>query len=120
MNARSGCGRCLEHPDAASSAGTWRFARWFTERRFPKTCAVSAERELDGQRRRQMEVSALADCASALLLRWRPDDCSQEESPAVASSCLRSFQMMSSFGECAGRSRWKRSAWPIGGAEGGD
>lgn len=62
MYARSRCGRWLEHPDVAGSAGTWRFARWSTPSDGSRqTYALPAESGSNGQRRHQVETSARAD-----------------------------------------------------------
>ena len=63
MNARSGCGRWLEHPDVAGSAGTWRFAGWCHRATVPEDAAVSAEPglETDGAATPGWRVSGQAD-----------------------------------------------------------
>lgn len=69
----------------------------------------------------QVEVSAQADVRERVEPLWRPDDCSWKESPAVASSCLRSFLVESSFAKGAGRESVEAvRVADVGDAEGGD
>jgi hypothetical protein len=119
MNARSGCGRLLEHPDAAGSAGTWRFARWWHRAMVPEDAyGCPPER---GRPHHQAKVNAQADVRERVDLPRRLDGFSWEESPPVASSCLRSFQMVSSFARGAVRESleavrvavWRRGGWRL-------
>jgi hypothetical protein len=59
--------------------------------------------------------------AGALGLQWRPDECSWEESPAVASNCLRSSQVVRGFAMGAEHESLEAvRVADVGDAEGGD
>jgi hypothetical protein len=74
-----------------------------------------------GQRRHEVEVSAQADVRETADLRRRLADFSWEESAAVASSCQRSFQVVSSFARGAERESLEAvRVADVGAAEGGD
>lgn len=68
-----------------------------------------------------MEISAQAHVRKRDGLRRRLDDFSREEWPAVASSCLRSFRVVSSFASRARRESLEAvRVADVGAAEDGD
>jgi hypothetical protein len=68
-----------------------------------------------------VEITAQADVRELADLRRRLDDCSPTESPAVASSCLRSFQVVIRLAKGAERESLEAvRVADVGAAEGGD
>jgi len=68
-----------------------------------------------------VKISVQADVRERADLRWRLGAFSREESPAVASSCLPSFQVVSCFARGAERESLKAvRVADVGAAEGGD
>jgi hypothetical protein len=73
------------------------------------------------QRHHEVEVSAQAGVRERAGPRRPLDDFSREESPAVAPSCLRSIQVVSSFARGAVRESleavrvavWRRGRWRL-------
>ncbi len=93
----------------------------FTERWFPEDAGrirrAWAQTDSGIGRRR----SARGHIGAGAELRRRLDDLSWKESPAVASSCLRSFQVVSNFASGAVRESLEAvRVADVGAAEGGD